>query len=75
MNARSYLHVYIKRGKIKKIPCAVCGQRRVEAHHADYNKPLEVVWLCREHHQALHNDSRAKARARLPDPAELVAGA
>lgn len=27
-----------------------CGKKG-EAHHEDYSKPLEVIWLCREHHR------------------------
>lgn len=54
-NARSYLHVYVSRGKVHKLPCEVCGCERSEAHHVDYNKPLEVHWLCREHHLQLHH--------------------
>lgn len=54
-NARSYLHVYIKRGKIKKKPCLICGSiENIEAHHKDYNLPLEVDWLCSNHHKYLH---------------------
>lgn len=53
-NARAYLHVYVKRGKIVKKPCQVCQSPDSEAHHADYTKPLEVVWLCRDHHLELH---------------------
>lgn len=34
--------------------CEVCGAVKVEAHHDDYNKPLEVRWLCRTHHLAHH---------------------
>ena len=49
MNCRSYLQVYIKRGKVKKLPCRVCGEINSQAHHSDYSKPLEVEWYCRVH--------------------------
>ena len=52
-NARSYAHVYIKRGKLKKGICEVCGSADVEAHHDDYTKPLAVRWFCRLHHNAI----------------------
>jgi len=29
---------------------------KAEAHHGDYTKPLEVQWLCKEHHWAHHNE-------------------
>lgn len=40
----------VRRGKIKKLPCEKCGNIKVEAHHNDYSKPLEINWLCRKHH-------------------------
>lgn len=52
-NARSYLNHALKIGKIKKQPCE-CGKNKTEAHHPDYSKPLEVIWLCRTHHADLH---------------------
>ena len=27
-----------------------CG-KKAEAHHPDYDKPYEIVWLCRHHHR------------------------
>ena len=54
-NARSYLHVYIKRGKIIKTNCIICNSPDVEAHHHDYAKPLEVVWFCRKCHLEHHD--------------------
>lgn len=47
----------LKLGKIKKLPCEVCGENRknfVHAHHDDYSKPLEVRWLCAIHHKQAH---------------------
>jgi len=52
--ARAYLNTYLRRGKVNKTPCEVCGSERSEAHHEDYNKPLEVHWLCRDHHLEIH---------------------
>lgn len=51
--ARSYAGVYKRRGKLVERPCQVCGAK-AEMHHHDYSKPLEVEWLCRLHHLALH---------------------
>jgi hypothetical protein len=52
-NARAYLNTYLKRGLIVKNPC-YCGETNSQAHHSDYSKPLEVVWLCRKHHLEVH---------------------
>lgn len=54
-NARAYLHVYVRLGKVKKMPCCKCGSIDAEAHHDDYDKPLEVRWFCRSHHMEVHN--------------------
>lgn len=53
-SARSYAGVYLKRGKLKREPCQECGAR-AEMHHEDYDRPLEVTWLCRECRLALHH--------------------
>lgn len=44
----------INSGKMQKMPCFVCGENVVEAHHADYDQPLSVTWLCVEHHKEIH---------------------
>lgn len=36
-------------------PCVICGKPGVERHHPNYNKPLEIVWLCRSCHKRLHS--------------------
>lgn len=53
-NARSYAKVYLRRGKIERKPCEVCGAFDSQMHHEDYSKPLEIVWLCRRHHLVEH---------------------
>lgn len=55
-----------KSGRLKQGPCAVCGTTtRVDAHHEDYSKPLEVTWLCRRHHIDLHTERRRAEIAAL----------
>jgi len=43
----------VRDGKLKKQPCWVCGSGAV-AHHPDYDRPLDVVWLCQSHHKQAH---------------------
>lgn len=52
--ARRVAYSAKQQGYLTPAPCAVCGCPTVEMHHPDYAKPLEVVWLCRPHHRALH---------------------
>ncbi len=48
----------IRQKKLKRQPCEVCGSTvRINAHHDDYSKPLEVRWLCPQHHMELHNQN------------------
>lgn len=45
----------IKKGTLKKQKCEQCGStNNVQAHHKDYNKKLEVTWLCMFCHKRLH---------------------
>lgn len=41
-------------GKIQRKPCAICDRLPTEAHHPDYSKPLEIIWLCKKHHRKNH---------------------
>ena len=35
--------------------CQMCSvECKLEAHHADYNRPLEVIWVCRLCHGGIH---------------------
>ncbi len=44
----------LKSGKLERGPCDVCGESIAEAHHEDYTAPLDVRWLCRQHHLEHH---------------------
>lgn len=57
--ARHKVYYYVKTGRLTKLSCeyADCKTVESEAHHADYNLALDVIWLCRKHHQELHTYS------------------
>lgn len=47
----------IRDSLLLKQPCEVCGDIKVVAHHDDYDKPLEVRWLCQAHHVQWHKEN------------------
>lgn len=47
----------LRDGKISKLPCEVCSNSKSVAHHDDYNKPLDIRWLCQAHHKQWHRDN------------------
>jgi len=51
-----------KSGKLVMQPCQVCGAIKTEAHHEDYTKPLDVIWLCRKHHMQVHYPGAKKGK-------------
>lgn len=54
-----------KNGQLKKKPCEICDSLESQAHHEDYNKPLEVRWLCLCCHQAYHSYLKAHPNGSL----------
>jgi hypothetical protein len=44
----------VRDGKLIRQPCVVCGELKVHAHHTDYSKKLDVIWLCKDHHMKEH---------------------
>lgn len=53
-NAVNKLHYAVKKGLVIRKPCEICGCEKSQAHHCDYNKPLDVMWLCSKHHAEWH---------------------
>lgn len=46
----------VKRGDlIRPDNCTICGcECKIEAHHEDYDRPLDVVWACSSCHKRIH---------------------
>lgn len=54
--ARKAVGSAVRRGELTRpTVCPVCNssENRIEAHHEDYSKPLEVSWLCSRCHTAV----------------------
>lgn len=60
--AKNAVHNAIKRGKLQRQPCEVCGNPDVQAHHDDYTQKLAVRWLCVRHHAEADVQRRAVDR-------------
>lgn len=52
--AHSLVGYAVKTKKLFHEPCEICGKEKTHAHHDDYDKPLNVRWLCAEHHRQWH---------------------
>ncbi len=57
--ARDQVKESLLYGRLTKGPCEHADSNcrgRIEAHHDDYSRPLEVRWLCHAHHRHLHGN-------------------
>jgi len=63
--AKSAVYYAVRHGKlIRPDHCVLCGRKcKPHAHHDDYSKPLEIVWLCSPCHKVAD-----KKRALLEQP-------
>ena len=46
----------IKKGNLIPLPCIRCNEIKSLAHHEDYDKPLDVMWLCQPCHKQRHKE-------------------
>lgn len=52
--ARNIIADRVRRGILEKGDCAYPNGKcrgRIEAHHIDYNQPLNITWFCNKHHK------------------------
>jgi len=56
--ARNALSNAVRGGRLVRSDTCAFGpdecEGRIEGHHPDYSRPLDVLWLCMKHHSALH---------------------
>lgn len=52
--ARMLANAGKKMGKLVPMPCEMCNEKKVEMHHPDYSRPLDIVWLCASCHRHIH---------------------
>jgi hypothetical protein len=69
--AQNLLETAIQQGIIqRKTHCEKCGsspmfkngRTGIQAHHFDYNKPLDVIWFCQKCHHEWHKNNKAVNR-------------
>lgn len=68
--AQGVVEKAIKKGILHRMPCQICGangyfkngNHEVQAHHSDYNKPLDVIWMCQKCHYEWHKNNKAIPR-------------
>lgn len=59
IQAREKVRGAIRRGRLERKDCEVCGtNENVHAHHEDYSKPFDIVWLCATHHREVHKKNK-----------------
>ena len=65
--AENVLEKALLRGEVKRASkCETCsvaermvkGRSTIQAHHPDYNKPLDVMWLCVKCHFSWHKNNK-----------------
>ena len=55
--ATNIINWFIKGEYMVREPCEICADPNSHGHHDDYDKPLEVRWLCPSHHSKWHKEN------------------
>jgi hypothetical protein len=64
IKANGIIDDMIRYGKLERPDvCSICGIACTpQAHHPDYSKPKEVIWVCVKCHANIHKQIRAELR-------------
>ena len=54
--AHSAVAKAIRDGNLVRQPCIRCAEEKSHAHHENYDKPLDVMWLCAICHKQRHKE-------------------
>jgi len=60
-------HMAVKRALysgelIKLANCQRCPRKKIDAHHDDYDRQLDIIWLCRSCHRLRHRQLKLEGR-------------
>lgn len=71
-SARAKLAMALRRGKLTRGACVVCGGRDVVALIAEAARPLDVTWVCRDDRQTLRERERDAEAQRVSAAAQAA---
>ncbi len=49
----------VRAGRLIRQPCERCGSQKSLAHHEDYDRKLDVMWLCQPCHKVRHKELKS----------------
>src|SRR5208283_5739373 len=72
--AKQMVNKAVKDGSlIKSGTCEKCGASgRIEGHHPDYSKPMEVVWLCPPCHRKVTTDCTSRLPVEVEEEGDVT---
>lgn len=50
----------LRKGLLLRAACERCGSEKSVAHHDDYDKPLDIMWLCQPCHKQRHKELKSE---------------
>ena len=58
--ARRAVMIAVRSGKlVRPVECSRCdSEKSIQAHHEDYSKPLDVIWVCQKCHTDIHEQKK-----------------